>query len=427
MKKKIISCLAYLSLVIAFVIGCVVTDDGDVLKNLHLLSDNALTLGDAEHDVYKVYKDTDLYGYLSIGKSQGYGGPMKCVVLSDNMGKLIETEIVKEFETTAFLNKLFTKEYFKQYRDKSIGDKFAIKEDIQAVSGATVSSNAVAVAIREASHRIAEQALDMPVKKNIVGWDVPISEAILVLVFLSGTFAVLFSKKRLRYFTQFLAIIFIGFLFNASLTLTHFGRVLLAYFPDIHTHLSWWVLVCGTLLIILVFGKNVYCSSMCPFRATQVLLNKISGLNLKIPIKIRKIMSKTPMFLLWLSLIFIFLSANPTFVSYEPFAMLFSLKGYGIQWYILPCSLIGSLFLSNFFCRFFCPVGAAFSWLLKKRKKIVDIYYKKEYKSISEEDKQKYKAALSAQKINKEAVFAILLYVVCLVSILAFIIKSVNI
>jgi len=115
---------------------------------------------------------------------------------------------------------------------------------------------------------------------------------------------------------------------------------------------------------------------MCPFRATQVFLHKISGINLKLPPKLARVLTKTPFILLWISLILIFISANPTISSYEPFAMMFSLKGVGIQWYILPASLIGALFFSNFFCTFFCPVGGYLRWTLKIRKHIIDRFKK---------------------------------------------------
>ncbi len=132
----------------------------------------------------------------------------------------------------------------------------------------------------------------------------------------------------------------------------------------------------GTITIIIGWGRNVYCSTLCPFHATQILLNKISGINLKLSPKQAKLLNKTPYFLLWLSLILIFLSSNPTVSSYEPFAMLFSLEGVGIQWYILPASLIGALFFSNFFCRFFCPVGAVFKWMQKQRKHLIALLIK---------------------------------------------------
>jgi polyferredoxin len=73
-------------------------------------------------------------------------------------------------------------------------------------------------------------------------------------------------------------------------------------------------------------------------------------------------------FLLWLCLMIIFIGRLPAAGAYEPFAMMFSLEGVGIQWYILPLALIGSFFMSTFWCRFFCPAGNMFSHLLKLRK-----------------------------------------------------------
>jgi polyferredoxin len=84
-----------------------------------------------------------------------------------------------------------------------------------------------------------------------------------------------------------------------------------------------------------------------------------------------KYLRRTPTVLLWVSLVLILISQNPTISAYEPFALLFSLEGAGIQWYILPASLIGSMFVSDFFCNFFCPVGAGFGWLRKNRNQLI--------------------------------------------------------
>ena len=52
-----------------------------------------------------------------------------------------------------------------------------------------------------------------------------------------------------------------------------------------------------------------------------------------------------------------FLTSNPGLGTFEPFATLFSLKGAGIQWYMVSVAIIGSFFIPRFWCRFFCPVG----------------------------------------------------------------------
>jgi polyferredoxin len=72
----------------------------------------------------------------------------------------------------------------------------------------------------------------------------------------------------------------------------------------------------------------------------------------------------------WAALMLIFLSAHPALGSYEPLAMMFSLDGLGIQWYILPATLLGSLFVTSFWCRMFCPVGLYLNEMVRLRRNV---------------------------------------------------------
>ena len=189
-------------------------------------------------------------------------------------------------------------------------------------------------------------------------------------IFILAFVAVWWKKKVLRHITLFSSFVVLGFMFNASISLSHIGRTVLGYIPDIRQHFVWWLLMYGNIMIIIILGRNIYCNAACPFHAGQILLHKISGLNLKIAPKLSKVLINTPKILLWFSLILILISKNPTLASYEPFAMFFSLEGIGIQWYILPVALIGSIFISDFFCHYFCPVGACFKVILSYRKSI---------------------------------------------------------
>lgn len=231
--------------------------------------------------------------------------------------------------------------------------------------------------MRGASYNLAANKLNLDVPQIKYTWTFGYAEIVVIIMLIIGFVSSYLKNKKLKYINLFLGLVFIGFVLNASLSLTHIGRIILGYFPDIHHHLIWWLLVVGAFTVAIVFGRNIYCNTMCPFRASQILLHQISGINLRLPRNLSILFAKTPMFLLWLSLILIFLSANPSIASYEPFAMMFSLKGHGVQWYILPASLIGALFFSNFFCRFFCPVGGSFRWVLQMRKSIVNLLSKK--------------------------------------------------
>lgn len=376
--KKYINWLAYISLCIAFVFGHFKFNDHkrDEISHLEFIIENELLLTEFDSETYSLQKEDSLVGYLAIGDAQGYGGPLSIAVFADTTGIIIETELINNFESASFLAKIKNEKYYDQYPGKEVNNRFIIKEDVDAVSGATISSVAIAEAARNASFKIAENNLKLEIPNIEKTFHFTYKEGIALILFIIGVIAVFLKKKKLKYVSLFLGLVFLGFMFNASLSITHFGRIILGYFPDIYSHFVWWLLVAGTITIIIGWGRNVYCSALCPFHATQVLLNKISGINIKLSLKQVEILNKTPSVLLWLSLMLIFLSSNPTLSSYEPFAMLFSLEGVGIQWYILPASLIGALFFSNFFCRFFCPVGATFKWVQKKRKQVMAVLIK---------------------------------------------------
>lgn len=376
--KKYINWLAYISLCIAFVFGHFKFSDHkrNEISHLEFIIENELLLTEFDSETYSVQKDDSLVGYLAIGNAQGYGGPLSIAVFADTSGIIIETELINNFESASFLAKIKNEKYYDQYPDMEVNNRFVINEDIDAVSGATISSAAIAAAARDASFKIAENNIKLEIPHIEKIFHFTYKEGIALFLFVIGVIAVFLRKKKLKYVSLFLGLIFLGFMFNASLSITHFGRIMLGYFPDIYSHFIWWLLMAGTITIIIGWGRNVYCNALCPFHATQVLLNKISGINIKLSLKQVKILNKTPSVLLWLSLMLIFLSSNPTLSSYEPFAMLFSLEGVGIQWYILPASLIGALFFSNFFCRFFCPVGATFKWIQKQRKQVIAVLIK---------------------------------------------------
>lgn len=145
----------------------------------------------------------------------------------------------------------------------------------------------------------------------------------------------------------------------------------MGYIPDFKQHLLWWIMMTGMFGSVLVLGRNIYCGQVCPFQYVQRGLNKISGVNLAVRPGVQKSARQVVGWMTWSALMLIFLSAHPTLGSYEPFAMMFSLTGAGVQWYILPLSLVGSLFVLNFWCRLFCPVGLVLNDMVRVRRSLL--------------------------------------------------------
>nr|WP_320119587.1 FMN-binding protein [uncultured Marinifilum sp.] len=372
LKNSLINGFALASLLIAFYIGQSDTSDIDRISQSQLLKEKKITKICKENGSIAAYSSNNLIGFISSGHSQGYGGPLEVMILSDTLGNAIDIELIHNTETHAYIEKLRSNRYFEQYPHKKVNDKYLIQDDISAISGATISSNAIALASREAAWNIAENNFNLTLPDVGIKWKIGLYEFLVILIFIVAFAAVQLKNKKIKYLALGLSFVVIGFLINASISLSHIARLILGYIPDIRQHLVWWILLLGNLTVIILLGKNVYCNSICPFHATQILFNKISGINFKIAPQLSKYLIKTPNFLLWICLILILISKNPTLAAYEPFAMFFSLEGFGIQWYILPAALIGSLFISGFFCHYFCPVGASFRYLVKIRQKFTN-------------------------------------------------------
>jgi len=380
MRGKIINGLAIASLFLAFFIGQSKSPDANIYKSLEFTKTYKIDKFQINGQQIKAFRDNDFVGTIAVGEAQGYGGPLKVYVLSDTAAQILSVDIGENTETLAYIDRLKRKSFFKQFENKAINSKFLVDNDVEAVSGATLSSVAIANACREASWQVAKNNFSLPLPDLGQQWIFGLREIFATLVFILAFLSVFLKNKKLRNVALAITLVTTGFMFNSSISITQFGRIFLGYIPNIQQHFEWWLLLFGTIAVIFIYGRNIYCHAICPFNTVQILLTKLSGINLSMPRRLNKYLLKTSKVLLWLCLGLILISKNPTISSYEPFAMMFSLEGAGIQWYILPAALFGSLLFSNFFCRYYCPVGAGFNLLVKYRNRSVKSIRKKNEK-----------------------------------------------
>ncbi len=113
-----------------------------------------------EEGVYKALKGDEPVGFCVINLSAGYGGDIKVMTGVDNTGKVTGVSILSHGET-AGLGANATKEDFRnQYKGKgfeiSVSKTQSSDTQIKALSGATVTSDAVTKAVNEAI-KIAEE------------------------------------------------------------------------------------------------------------------------------------------------------------------------------------------------------------------------------------------------------------------------------
>ena len=364
--------LAYVSLAVAFVVGMASDNKDYEVMVMAKFKDQKLTKVNDNPVVFQLGEKSQGAGnYVLIQEGQGYGGPFVLGLRIREDGKIHEVIPLDHKETPAFVKIIEDANYRSQYIGRSVADDFIVGVDIDAVSGATVTTMAATEAVRKGAHLAALEKFKLKPTWKQASWKFGLDEVLILVLFALAFIPAVYQRKPWKYFYMAAVIGIVGFYLNAAISVGSLSGLLMGYIPSISDHLIWWVLVVGTLLGIILLGQNVYCFRICPFYGVQFLIAKLGGNRFNPPPAILKRSKTIANFLLWLALMISFLSSHPALGAYEPFAMMFSLNGVGIQWFLLPLALIGSFFTSTFWCRFFCPCGHALTQLRQYRKTIL--------------------------------------------------------
>ncbi len=366
--------LAFTSLVAAFVLGQIAAQPDYQALLQELLADHELTrVTDAEGGQI-VFLDETAGNYVVISEAEGYGGPLVIGIRASGEGEIAEILDLRNKETPAYFEKLRKARFFRQFAKKPVHADFLLGEDIDAVSGATISSHGFTTAVRNAMHVAATEHFKLKPTWKQPALKFGTGEIALIAVF-ALAFLVAYAKGPLarwgRLAIPFASLAVVGIYTNSSVSIGQMAGIALGYIPDFQAHALWWIMMVGMLGSVLLLGRNIYCAQVCPFQYVERALNKVSGINLAVRPGVQKSARTVVRCMTWAALMLIFLSANPALGSYEPFSMMFSLTGVGVQWYILPLSLIGSFFVLNFWCRLFCPVGMVLNDGVRARRAVL--------------------------------------------------------
>lgn len=311
-------------------------------------------------------------GYAALGSAPGYGGPIDMLVAIDPAGNIVNTTVVTERESPGFFRLVKSSELLEGYNGRSVTDSLQLGQDLDAVTGATVSAEGVAAAVRAATRQIADEALNvsLPAEQKPIEFGWP--EAILLLLFASGYLTHKWHnrkwKMRARWGTLIGGMIFLGFVYTVPLTITMIISLLSGYWPDWHNNLYWYLLIGGILFVTTVDAKNPYCSWFCPFGAFQECVAAISKAK---PYRPRDLSEALKWVQRGLSLAAIVLGLalrRPGVASYEPFATLFDLRGTAVQWIFLVLIILASLITYRPFCNFLCPLDPVVDFIAATRR-----------------------------------------------------------
>lgn len=320
----------------------------------------------------------NLTGYAATGQAQGYAGPMEMLVGINPAGEITGTEIITERDTPGFFRLILGQNLPGEFVGLQYNAPLSIGQDVEGVSGATLSSEGVAASIRAAVRNIAKNGLNSPLPATKTPIQFGIPEIALICLYAAGYFGHKARsgkvKRGVRWGTLIIGMVVIGFIYTVPLTISMIISLLSGYWPDWHTNLYWYLLIGGILFVTTVDSKNPYCSWFCPFGAVQECLAKLTGAKLYRP-------HGWSIFFTWLQRGLAFAAVliglalrSPGVSSYEPFATLFDLRGTAPEWIFLAIILIASLIMYRPFCNYLCPLDPVYDFIAEGRRWVREVW-----------------------------------------------------
>ena len=101
---------------------------------------------DLPRTIKEVYKTSNNIGYIFMISVRGYGrNDLKILCGIDNDGRIIKAAVLEHSETISFFNRVFDENHAGKFWGKNINEI----EEIDSVTGATITSNALKTAMRD--------------------------------------------------------------------------------------------------------------------------------------------------------------------------------------------------------------------------------------------------------------------------------------
>lgn len=325
------------------------------LENIQEIYPTADYYTQNRHGTFDVYNnDRDKIGsaLLSSDYSQpfGYGGIVPLLIGVDDNLKITKIVLLTNNETSDYIEAIYGNKFIGRWQGVSLEE--AMKLQVDVVSGATHTSEAVITGIRNTASSVMKSDVSFITEPNL--WALIKDLSFLSLMMLS--LVMVFKKGTAKYRTiyLFLVLAIMGLILNKALSVQLLHGWLLNGF-------SWQANWQSSVVFLLAFAisfvgkRKFYCNYLCPMGALQELTNKFSPLKRrKLPTRIMNITAKE----IYLTLIAgaLLLGFSPELSYLEPF-MFFSFRVVGIGLIFFGVAVVVlSLFFNKPWCSV-CPTG----------------------------------------------------------------------
>jgi spermidine synthase len=296
---------------------------------------------------------------------RGFGGKMNLAIYVDPNGTLRDFHILQSNETPAYL------ELLDDWPDRLHGHALFRPEpfsDVDAVTGATISCEAILSALQKSGQRFAAEVLGQEMQapdSEQTRWaalSTDIRGIYLIVAFVISLIVIYRAGFYSRVAVLVLNLVVGGIILNAQYSAEQIASILSFHIPAAGLT-GTFVLIIGVPILVALFG-NMYCGYICPFGAAQELLGYAVPRRSK-QAPAAETMQKARFVkyvVLFVLILAFFLSRNRTTLAADPLISIFSPQFWQTTIVLmLVVALLGSIFYTRFWCRYLCPVGAFLS------------------------------------------------------------------
>ncbi|MHC4777048.1 MAG: 4Fe-4S binding protein [Planctomycetota bacterium] len=283
-------------------------------------------------------------------------------------------------ETPGFIDPLYGERFQEQYRGLKLSSPIEVGADVDSVTGATQSVDAVNADIGRAGREAARSLLGLDPERPASGGSAFPARpglflfASLLVVAVGGTLARAGFAFRLA--VMIASILVLGVWQGFYLTGSDLSRALTLDLPPGPARLPWVVLITLAFLVALTHGK-IYCAWICPFGALSEILHRVVPVRLGLTERADRYFRNVRwIFLLGLPAVVV-VANDPGALRFEPLSSLYHPRSLTIAGgVLLGAALLGSALVERFYCKFICPLGALFdlftaSRILGRKKAVV--------------------------------------------------------
>lgn len=352
------------------------------LEDVNKYYEEADSISLEDVNFYYVFNDGNIIGTVMntspySDEIYGYNSVTPLNIYLDSCDKIVEVDMCENRESRGFVNKVINSGFLDSWDGLTVEE--AAKHHVDAVSGSTFSSTAMAQSLQTRMSLLSQQ------KARLYSWDwnLFIRQVCVLIVTILATICFFIPKRKkyknsesrglgdlvtLRRITLLLSIAILGFWTNSLLSLSLFCNWL-TNGVSLAIQLPLLIIAALSIILPLVTKKSFYCQYLCPFGAAQEFVGLIKsndkGLKAKdesqksssikaIIYKVFSVLRKVTL----LSLLIIFaLGVGLDLSVVEPFPIFnYQSIGFGVAIFAAVI-LILSIFVKKPWCNYLCPTG----------------------------------------------------------------------